>query len=669
MKSFSFAVFAPILSCAILILFILAAILLMRQRRRSKPHKHEEYFKPFHLLLAGFFVAAAVMFFPVYYFDYFSAAAPFSRAVKSVLLSVHNTLRLFVLDGEFDVMRDHLLTLDAPAALLECYGIYAALVYVLAPVFSAGVVLSFCRGASALVRYKFRLPADIYLLSDLNECSAALATDILSNTKKNKNQAKKKDEEEKETEKFKRRRRVVVFANVTEEEDEQENELLTKVKRLGAICLRKDVADIGLKPRWKGVFRKIYLIGMDEDENMRRALTMINICREKCNDPKTEIYVFASSSESEVLLNTVDSGKIKIRRQDESRNLMLKTMLQGHIFGGGEHSVVLEEGDMKVVRVAIVGFGLYGMELMKALCWCGQLPGYRVEIHVFDQDPNSKERVKSAAPELIKYNRVRRKGQPYYKITFHNNIDVKSYRFLEEISTMEPVTSVFVTLGDDELNIDIALKLRMQLGRDVMKRKSGAVPPIYAVVYSEAKTRAAAEAGQGGLKDTEGNGYGIEFIGGIESCYSLDSLELSVVEQLGHQLHSDWSEKRTQNDSKEAKAKEEQKERYDRFEYNRRSTIARAIYELIRSELKIPEQVDRDTLARYEHNRWMVYMRAEGYIYMPDPDAKKEGRTPKKNEINKTHPMLKPYQNLSKEVREMDMPLETKQDGQTPEAQ
>lgn len=563
---------------------------------------------PFHIFLIGFFIATVVLFYPIYFIDFLVEDYGFIKVAKAILLSIHNTLRLFVLDGEFDNMRDLLSDSSRITPLVGAiYTIYAAFVFIAAPTLTAGVVLSFFKGASAFIRYSLYPRSDIYILSELNERSIILAQDILTN-------------------RADKRRRLVVFTDVFEKEEESNFELVSQAKRLGAICMRKDIVEVGLK-RTKNVYRKIYLIGDDEDENIKQALTLIERCRNTplYNSDKTQIYVFANSVESEVLLNSIDNGAVKVRRLNENRNLIIHTLNNYSIFKDA-----LQVNDIKEISIAIIGLGAYGIELLKAICWCGQMPGYNITIHAFDKGSNGQAKIRNIASELIEYNGKEIKGEPYYKIIFHDNIDVGSYDFQEELSKISLITSAFVTLGYDELNIETAMKMRIQFGRDAISSGSH-IPPIYAVVYSMSKTQAARH---GGLKNMCDEDYGISFIGSIQSRYSIESIEQNELEAEGLSCHLHW----VSNVVDEPDAIE----KYNKYEYYRRSSIAEAIY--LRYREKLISGCNLELLKEYEHKRWSAYMRSEGYIGLGD----------QKDFIAKTHPSLIPYQSLSPQEQNKD---------------
>ena len=604
----AFCITTLVISVVFIIAAIVIGVVINKNELARQPHGRKGGFAltSFHVFLIGFFLAAVAMFFPVYYNDFLSGDHGFVKVVKTVLLSVHNVLRMFVLDGEFDAIRDLLSdTSRVDAAVGAVYTIYASVLFVAAPALSAGVVLSFFKGASAVIKYTLYPRSDIYILSELNDRSIVLARDILTN-------------------KADKRRRLVVFTDVFETEEENNFELVSEAKRLGAICMRKDIVDISLK-RSKNIFRKIYLIGDDEDENINQALTLIDRCRHTplYNNLKTQIYVFARSMESEVLLNSIDNGDVKVRRINEYRNMINHTLNNYSIFEDAR-----EVDGQKQISLAIVGLGAYGIELLKAACWFGQMPGYKMTIHAFDNECGT-DKIKNIAPELLELNNKNIAGEPYYNIVFHDGIDVKSSKFQDELSKIDLVTTAFVTLGNDELNIEAAMKMRVQFGRDAISSGKH-VPPVYAIIYSMSETKAVS---QGGLKNMNDEDYGIHFIGSIQSRYTVDSIEMTELELEGLKCHLHWVARVDEEDAIR---------KYNKYEYYRRSSAAEAMYMKFRSELV--SGYDGEQLKEYEHKRWSAYMRSEGFIGLG------EG----KDYIAKTHASLIPYQELSQAEKDKD---------------
>ena len=85
---------------------------------------------------------------------------------------------------------------------------------------------------------------------------------------------------------------------------------------------------------------------------------------------------------------------------------------------------------------------------------------------------------------------------------------------------------------------------------------------------------------------------------------------------------------------------------YDQYEYYRRSSMAQALfYELTE---KVIEYNDVYDLARYEHNRWNAFMRADGFTFGV-----------KDVYIGKTHKDLKPFSGLKDADKRKDFEFMT----------
>ncbi len=600
-----------------------------------------DIFTPFQVFLVGFFLSVVLLFIPLYAHGYFGFGAgdwDFVGIVKMIFLSFHNTMRLFILDGDFDLIRDTV-TAEAFGELFAgTYNVYFALIFVLAPVFTAGFALSFVKSIAASVSYLLHIrKSDIYILSELNERSLTLAKDILNNDNIP-------------------GRKMVMFADVVEKEDNLKFELAEEAKRLGAICFRKDITQLRMKPWWRNVKRKLYFIGTDEDKNLSQALSMIESCLDdkRYNNENTQLYVFSYSAESEVLLSSAKHGSMKVRRVLQSRNLAIDTLIRHSLFANAIEKDGEKDGK-KIIGIAIVGLGSYGTELFKAVCWCGQVEGYKMKIHIYEKATNAKSRIKSMMPGL--FTKSGKMCAESLDIVFHEGVNVNDTSFIDKLSKEDDISTVYVTLGDDELNIATAIRMRMQFGRNNNKlAEPRPLPKIFALVYNPVKSEVIGKSG--GLHTIEDKPYGIEFIGSIAERYSLDFIEHEELEELASMFHKGWSintnpfkkddeeekKKKYPNMTTEQIAKLEEEslkqktESFNQYEYFRRSSIAQALFAAHLHELgilvleKFAEDEERgvteyaDRIGKLEHNRWSVYMRTEGYVYGKEKDY-----------INKTH--------------------------------
>lgn len=663
------------LSLAALGFFVVAAWR-MRRAELSADAKIREPARtvvtPFHSIMLGVFVSAFILLIPVYFEIGTTQENVFLRAFEAVFLAFYNSLRLFILEGDYEKVAEALPVI-ASVGLDSWYSLYATVLFIAAPLMTAGFVLSFFKDTIALFIYHVLHPtSDIYLMSELNERSLALAEDIMTNPKIE-------------------GKRIVVFADVLETEEEERVELIARARRLRAICFKKDITEIGLKYRNAKILRKVYFISENEDKNLRQALEMIRAAyavyypggyeppkyaekkaeeatpaatpaevpaeaasadkKEKLfscseNARRTQFYVFASNRASEALIDSVPKGEMKVRRVFVSRNLAMGILQNHSIFAKAVPVPGSEGADaVKEINIVIVGLGTYGTELLKAISWCGQMKGYILNIHVFDRTADGEDRIRAVAPDLIRYNRVRYAGEPYYNIRFHSNVNVEDYTFFEKLSAIRNVTGAFVMLGEDELNIEVAIAMRTQFERDRLE-KGNNVPPIYTVVYDPQKRDVIMENPKPNSLGSEE--YGVHLIGDLATRYSVATIEQLALEKEGLEIHLGYSA----NDL-EGKSEEEREQiiavatyQYGQTEYCRRSSMAVAVHERCRRDLGLlydgmPTEEDN----MLEHCRWSAYMRAEGYV----------GSAHGKNPIGKTHGDLVPYDRLTDGEKRKDL--------------
>ncbi|MBE6870398.1 MAG: urea transporter [Ruminococcaceae bacterium] len=554
----------------------------------------------FNLLFASVFIATVFMFFPTH-----SAFAEetLSGEWRAFLLSVFNSMQVFTIGCEFSIVTDSMIF--CPDWLDAIYQSWAATLFVLAPIFTFGFVLSLFKNLSAYLKYLIAYFKQVYVFSELNEKSFVLAKDIKTNNRK----------------------AVIVFTDVFEGNEETIYELVEEAKKLGAICFKKDIVVVDFKKHSPSKAIYFFAIGGNETENLNHSLKLIEKYNQREN---THIYVFSTKIESELLLTSVDKGKVRVRRVNEVQSLVNRVLY--------EHGEIIFESakdandNNKKISAVVVGMGRHGTEMVKALSWFGQMNGYSLEINAFDKDPLAEEKFISLAPELMSpsYNGVKVEGEAQYKITVHPDIDVDTITFADAIMKLKDATYVMVSLGNDDVNITTAIKLRMYFER--MKIR----PVIQAIVYNSQQKKALQ-----GIKNYRGQEYGIEFIGDIESSYTEQVIIDSELENDALRRHLKWGKE----------------EEFWTYEYNYRSSMASAIHMRARIKCGIPgatkkeeelTEQERNIIEVLEHRRWNAYMRAEGYVF----SGSKEKSS--RNDLAKMHHDLVDFSSLTEEEKRKD---------------
>ena len=554
----------------------------------------------FYMLLAGVAAASFVMFLAVH-----GAAAELNLwgIGRAILLSVFNAIQLFALGCEFSVVKE---TVElCPQWLQVGFQAWAALLYVAAPVFTFGAVLSLFKNLFAWVKWRWGAYfKEAFVFSQLNERSLALANDIHKGHPK----------------------AAIVFTEVSEE-DASAVKWLEEAKQIGAICFPEDILSIKFGKHGANQTISFFAIGIDESENLNYALKLIESYKDREN---TNLYVFSTKISSELALTTVDKGQIKVRRINDVRSLVNRLLYtDGQVLFSSARPN--PEGD-KSISAVVIGMGRYGTEMVKALSWYCQMDGYRLKINAFDQDPLAEDKFMALAPELMDpaYNGVIVEGEAQYEITVHSGQDVQTATFAKTIASITDATYVLVALGNDEVNLETAVRLRMYFERIHIH------PVIHTIVYSTGQKKALTD-----LHNYKKQAYDITLIGDLESFYTENTILNSALEKEALAHHLKWGEEDV----------------FWTYEYNYRSSIATAIHHHARQVCNIPgaskaedelTPEERDVIERLEHRRWNAYMRSEGYVYSgSDEEASR-------NDLGKMHNDLVNFSVLSEEERRKD---------------
>ena len=543
-------------------------------------------FKLFNALVFGVVISSIVMFYPM---NRATLDEGFGNSILAVFLSAFNTIQLFVVRYSFDNIKSGISF--CPSQWETAYLIWAASLFVMAPVATFGFVLSFFHGVSLYLKYLGSFFRPVYAFSELNEKSLYLARDI------RKNHAKA----------------AIIFADTDHRDDDGNGELLNEARMIRAVCMKKDISLVNFELHSKKKPIRFFMISADEDENLIRSLKLIEKYKARAH---TDLYLFSQKTTSEIIMSSVgDDNRIKIRRINEVRSMVYDTLNDegARLF----RNAVKGKDGVKTISAVIVGMGAHGTEMLKALSWFGQMDGYFIRINAFDKDPSAKEKFSAQAPGLMseEHNGVRRDGEAQYRIDIHSGMEVETKPFFDAIGQITDATYVFVALGSDDRNIRTAVALRTHFER------MGISPVIQSVVHDSQKKQMLKD-----VKNYKGQRYSIEWIGDLESSYSENVIMPSKLEKTALAIHLRYGEEET----------------FWKYEYNYRSSMTSAIHMKARKTCGIPgadkpenelSEEEQTALGCLEHRRWNAYMRTEGYCY-GEP----------RNDLGKVHPDLCSYQ-------------------------
>lgn len=660
-------------------LLILAASLVLVQKVRHERPRKKRIISSLHMFMAGVFIATFIIFIPIYYTDYYQVISD-SAFIRPFLLSLHNTMRVFILDGDFDTIKNAVKGFETGTQIV--FTLYSAVLYVLAPILTAGFILSMFKSVTAELRYRHYKKNPTFIFSELNDKSVALAKSVY----------------DKFYEKGRNKKPVIVFAEVYDKTQEDHYENVAKAKEIGAIFMQKDIVDIDIEKKKGRV--ELFLIGEDESENVSQAITLIEKYKNRSN---TKVFVFARSAGSASIIDSIeksnhlakidlsnfdksdfveDSELFKVRRIDDIQLLAWKSVHKADIFNR-----YTEIDGEKVISVLLLGMGEYGIELFKTLVWYGQMQGYGLEINVVDKcndGGTARAKLSHQCPEILATNNKKTEGDAFYSIEFFEGVDVfndswdnvicysgDDAEMQRRAERLRRTTIAFVALGDDDKNIQASVELRTMFDRvnsvyASPKQPSDEFPIIYSIVHNEQKAgNLRRNSGKkkakdfdadniGELKNYRDQPYNIRFIGSISSQYQYDEIYQEETEKIAfRKCHIAWVYEGISKgeDIDLAEQRRSELKKYEEFEYFRLSSISKAMHKIMidsNPEFKKRfgcleenaydcECVNCWNRRRNEHNRWNAYMRSIGYVYGPN-----------RADRAKVHHNLVPFDKLSR---------------------
>ncbi len=401
----------------------------------------------------------------------------------TLLLSFYRSARLFFVDGDFPAVQTALKAVFADnydsssiffVKISErvCYQGITILAYLWAPITTATFLASIFQNFMAHVRLRtVGLFMKRYIFSELNDKSLALAKDI-------------RETENKKllTRMFKR---VIVFHDVYRKHEETSTELLDEAKKIGALCFKRDVAKLsnGALP-W--VKTEYFVIGENESENIKQALELVKKYKKHSNK---KVYVWARSPESAIIFDSVQitddasSCNFVLRRIDDVEIFVWNTLKDANLFD--ESKIYVDKKGNKFISILIVGMGEYGIEFLKTATWMYQFDDITLEITAIDLKDTAEKTLRYQCPEMMNFNGKKIPGESQYDIKFVESVDIftddlvnklmpnkrnntgkendsknKNGYDKELLNRLMRVRQVFVTLGDDDLNIRGAIEMR-----------------------------------------------------------------------------------------------------------------------------------------------------------------------------------------------------------------
>ena len=646
-----------IFSILILILFGFLAFMCS-----LKPYRQRNFFKAFYVFAAGVFISSTIAFIPLYLPLYETNYAP---PIMTFLSSIHNSIRLFIVDCDMSFILEQ--TASMPAFWENAYLFFFGVVFIVSPLLTISVVLSFFAEVSAHFKYTvFCYNKDVYIFSELNERSISLAKSLKQNDPS----------------------RVIIFTDVYKKDDETTSELIEQAKEVSAILYKSDITVANFRFHSKNTKMYFLVIGLDEVENIDHVIHLASPAKTKGKKhiydaigydyerEDTRIILFSRSFSSEQHISVLNPKFVKIRRVNDIQSLIYNLLDKNgnQIFesaietGNTVYNPTTGKQDKEMlISALVIGLGMHGTEMVKALSWFGQMYPYKLEINAFDKSANAASVFRSSYPDLydcdpsdpdspeFKEDGTRyhngdytTPGEAHYKINIHTKADITLSEFDEEIKKLTNTTYVFVSLGSDDLNIKASIKLR------ILFRRLGLNPIIHTIIYNP-NSQVVLISDNNQSKES----YSVIPFGNRSTTYSEECVLNSQLEKDALERHMKYVnhliEEKNITGAERDKMLAQEEETFWRYDYNYRSSVASIIHTKYKKICKVPgsdkaSPADRteDEKVFYrilEHKRWNAYVRSEGYVF-----------TPVRDRLAKTHNLLVPFDKLpySEQIKDDD---------------
>lgn len=691
-----------IVSMTIIVLTILIGIIV--EKRNCKYIKNDlnnkvSTLSQFQILIIGFFLAAIVAFFPMYYFDYLTDKNVIIKCLKAIVLAAQNVLRLITLNGEYDNIKNFMSDTSRINAILgNIYSIYLLIIFIGAPILTASFVLSFFKNTVSKIKYFFKKRKNIYYISELNEYSFEFAKNILSEKNANRKNliiftnVKVEDQMDFELINTARRLGTICLRNditslkfkkninrklyfISENEDENINKAFYLIKNM------KDNKVYNNKNTEFYVFTNnaessslIYTLKHQEPSlkmKIRRVNMNHNLAINALMNTKDNIFTTAKIDKNNVKVMQVLLVGLGGYGYEFLKNICWCSQMPGYsltvnIFDKDNSAAeriamdapeILELNDNK-----IAGEAMYKLKFYKA----------DVNKHEFINKLNEIETptivyVMLGDDELnIKVSMIIR--QQLYRKDPNNGLEIPIYTVIEDklknqvlrvdqnqsqllskdgknynIQTIGDVRTIYSLANVEEITLEeMGLKQHYIYVSKVIKDDIAKIISnlnLYLPNDYDFDTLSSTTF----KRQKEFEKIYLEISDSIKEICE-DMTLLNHINALLNTLD------KQDNIIKEILEKINEKfnyykDEFDKDEYNRNSSISRAIYLYFREILNLNEY-DSNCLKDYEHRRWNVWLRFEGYIY---DDKIKDGK-----HLSKTHPDLISFYKLDKKEQEKD---------------
>lgn len=538
----------------------------------------------------------------------------------NLFLGLMSAFQTFTLDASYDEIISNL---SGMGYLCKAY---AAILLTIAPIVGGAAVLNVLSGVFPYFHFLFRnlLCKETIVFSFLNEQSYELLGSMEERGELHSGVC-------------------VVFANTwIEEGNEDESAMVESVKRLNAICVKRNASEIRTSALRKKRRIRYFFIRSEDERNLDDVLSVTSGESRRLwkNSDRTEMYVYAQGELAPRVLEQIYSGMeedvkeiVHISIIPYQTTTVLQTLFHYPLYAHLDADPEKEE-DLTVI---LAGAGEWMIEIFRTVFWCGQLPGKHLKVIMVCPDMRSMLKTRSELYYHIPELDVVENQQPYCEVSWEW-MELNSHKF-DQFMEQERVRHArvwFLVSGDDLKNAENAENIKSRLRALSILHQEENAPGTGAFIHymvndssiQAALNKAQAAALKKAQEDAKKKGtpvterFLLHAFGSLHDQYALDNVS-GALHDIAWMLDDVWSG-----------GSEQQKQEK---EYRRRSSLAAALhiqYKLYAFGLlqyksdtdtwatmkKALQQYDADFQERHkfqisylEHRRWNAYTRSLGY--------------------------------------------------------
>lgn len=491
------------------------------------------------------------------------------------------------------------MNMEYPIWFIKTYCYYTFTIVLLAPLVTIAFLTSFFGKTFDRIVFAFTNKKKALVFSELNNNSLTIA----STTKKR-----------------------CIFCNV----NAKSNKLVSLARVGNNAIIQIDILKVISKnPRYDA---NVILINEDQNESLKYALALEERY-EKYSNKKLQLYILSEKKEAEY---AVDQMLTNLLEQHNDRITIQLHSDKGQSISNLLTTYKLLPDKSNNINVLTIGAGRMGKQFILDATWCSQFKDVTYKMNVIDKNANKiSQEFFINAPEMKEYN-----------INFHQ-ADTLTDDF-EQLVIEYGIDAnyIFVALGNDDLNTQIALYIKR-----LLLRKKCTIPKTVFVKVLDGRKKEFINKLASDQSLINFKVFGIK-----RDIYKYDNVANLYNLNLAKGVHLAYCNCLEASPEEQTKALKT----FNLSQYNMRSSMSSAIHLLyklakhnvnlnnIEAIRKCVEQ-NKDYFAYSEHLRWNAFMRTEGYICASQKDVEDYFVNNQMRHINspaKLHPCLVTWDEL-----------------------